>query len=72
MMRLNSYRERQLRDLEQWETKDPESVAMRREAQSCNGCQSIETVKIFGKTETVCDDGRPKDRRCRKYKEIKR
>ena len=57
-----------MRDLEQWETKDPLRVAMRREEQSCNGCQSIETVKLFGTVETFCDDGRPKERRCRKYK----
>jgi hypothetical protein len=58
-------------DLEQWETKDPERVAIRREAQSCRGCQSIETVRLFGTVETICDDGRPKERRCRKYKEAK-
>jgi hypothetical protein len=60
-----------MRDLEQWETKDPERVAMKREAQSCKGCQSIETVRLFGTVETIYDDGRPKERRCRKYKEAK-
>ena len=70
-MRSSFCKGRKLRDLEQWETKDPLRVATRREARSCNCCQSIETVKIFGKAETVCDDGRPKERRCRKYKGVK-
>ena len=54
--------------LERWEFGDPEQVAIRREEKSCKGCQSIETVIIFGSQHTICDDGSPKDRRCRKYK----
>ena len=34
--------------LERWEFGDPEQVAIRREEKSCKGCQSIETVIIFG------------------------
>ena len=60
-----------MHDVEQWETKDPERVAMRIEAQSCKGCQSIETVKVFGVVRTICDNGQPMNRRCRKYKEKK-
>jgi len=71
MTRSSFCKGRRLKDLELWETKNPEQVAMRREAQSCKGCQSIETVKVFGAVETICDDGRPKERRCRKYKEAK-
>lgn len=61
-----------MRDLEQCETKDPERVAMRREAQSCKGCQSIDTVMLFGTEQMICDDGRPKERRCRKYQGVQR
>ncbi len=59
-------------DLERWQYGDPLEVAIRREAQSCKGCHSIETVDIFGTIRTICDDGEPKERRCRKYKEIQR
>lgn len=57
-----------MQGLERWEYGDPESVAIRREEKSCKGCHSIEVVKLFGETQEICDDGRPKERRCRKYK----
>ena len=57
-----------MQNLERWEFGDPEKVAMRREEKSCKGCQSIETISLFGDTQKICDDGHPKERRCRKYK----
>ena len=57
-----------MRDFERREYGDPEAVAIRREEQTCKGCQSIETIKAFGAEHEICDDGKQKARRRRKYK----
>ena len=57
-----------MRDFERLEYGDPEAVAIRREEQTCKGCQSIETIKAFGVEREICDDGKPKSRRRRKCK----
>ena len=57
-----------MRDFERREYGDPEAVAIRREEQTCKGCQSIETIMAFGAEHEICDDGKPKALRCRKYK----
>lgn len=55
-------------DLEKWQYRDPLEVAIRNEEKSCKGCKTIEVVELFGEVVIICDAGRPKTERCKKYK----
>ena len=55
--------------LEHWETRDPLSVAIRRESTTCKGCHHIELVRCLGSVHQVCrvSPTRVVERRCRQY-----
>ena len=55
-------------DLERWQYGDPLEVAIRREAQSCKGCATIQVWQVQGETKIVCDNGVPQDVKCKKWK----
>jgi hypothetical protein len=57
-------------ELERWEYSNPETVAIRREKQSCKGCKRLEEVRIFGMKETVCMLGHRIMRKCADYRTI--
>jgi len=58
--------------LETWECKNPETVAIRREARTCRGCRHIESVKYLGSVHAVCRlfPQRSLERKCRSYAEV--
>ena len=55
--------------LEQWETRDPLTVAERRESRTCKGCHHIETVRCLGSLHQVCkiSPRRTVGKRCANY-----
>ena len=55
--------------LEHWETRDPLSVAIRRESRTCKRCAHIELVRCLGSVHQVCRVNRNRvvERRCRMY-----
>lgn len=57
-------------DIERWEYGDPESVAIRREDQTCKGCARLDTLVLFGRRTEICTLGGPAGKRCKRYKEI--
>ena len=57
--------------LERWVYGDPEAVAMRREAQSCKGCEFEVTENWFGKRIQRCLKDKQHGTKCRFYRGMK-
>lgn len=58
--------------LERWEYKNPEQVAMRRQARSCHGCKHEEKIHIgcehfASQLVAYCGKGRKHGKRCALY-----
>lgn len=53
--------------LERWEYGNPEEVAARRQAQSCQGCRHVQTIRIVSQEVQYCGKGRKHGRRCGLY-----
>ncbi len=56
-------------EIERWEFGNPESVAIRREDQTCKWCARLDTLTLFGRRTDICILGRPAGKRCKRYQE---
>ena len=55
--------------LERWAYGNPEEVAMRREAQSCKGCEQEVKERFFGQEVKRCQKDKRYGTRCNLYRE---
>ena len=53
--------------LERWQYGDPMMVAMRLEAQSCNGCEFERKEKWFGEWRMRCLKDKTHGEKCKQY-----
>lgn len=53
--------------LDSWQYRDPLEVAIRKESQTCKGCNYEEVVIMFGGEVKVCNKSRKHGKRCKHY-----